>query len=169
MTTNREVEVETEAVSTDRVARHYNRNPDRPSCSARSRRTGGPCNNPPHATTHPMQQPTPCNNPPIHGTTVCRMHGGSAPQVKAAARVRIERAADRMAKELLGIAADEGTPPAVRLAAICDALDRSGLGAKTAVEVSVGPQKPWEVVFEDLAGGAAPRAEPRADSPATRS
>ncbi|MFI7170435.1 HGGxSTG domain-containing protein [Rhodococcoides fascians] len=143
MTTNRKAEIESETVSTDRIARHYNRNPDRPSCSARSRRTGDPC-----------------NNPPMHGTTVCRMHGGSAPQVKAAARVRIERAADRMAKELLGIAADEGTPPAVRLAAIRDALDRSGLAAKTAVEVSVGPKQPWEIVFEDLAGGS--RAESRA-------
>lgn len=142
MTTDREAEIESETVSTDRIARHYNRNPDRPSCSARSRRTGDPC-----------------NNPPMHGTTVCRMHGGSAPQVKAAARVRIERAADRMAKELLGIAADETTPPAVRLAAIRDALDRSGLGAKTAVEVSVGPKQPWEVVFEGLAGGS--RAESR--------
>lgn len=143
MTTNREAEIDSETVSTDRIARHYNRNPDRPSCSARSRRTGDPC-----------------NNPPMHGTTVCRMHGGSAPQVKAAARVRIERAADRMAKELLGIAADETTPPAVRLAAIRDALDRSGLGVKTAVEVSVGPKQPWEIVFEDLAGGS--RAKSRA-------
>ncbi|MCZ4520723.1 HGGxSTG domain-containing protein [Rhodococcus ruber] len=143
VTTNREAEIDSETVSTDRIARHYNRNPDRPSCSARSRRTGDPC-----------------NNPPMHGTTVCRMHGGSAPQVKAAARVRIERAADRMAKELLGIAVDETTPPAVRLAAIRDALDRSGLGAKTAVEVSVGPKQPWEIVFEDLAGGS--RAESRA-------
>ena len=104
----------------------------------------------------------PCRKTAIRGSAgpVCATHGGSAPQVKAAARVRIERAADRMAKELLRIAIDEETPAATRLAAIRDALDRSGLGAKTAVEVSVGPQKPWEVVFEDLAGGS--RAESRA-------
>ena len=104
----------------------------------------------------------PCRKTAIRGSAgpVCATHGGSAPQVKAAARVRIERAADRMAKELLGIAADEATPPAVRLAAIRDALDRSGLGAKTAVEVSVGPKQPWEIVFEGLSGGS--RAESRA-------
>ncbi|MDQ1202706.1 hypothetical protein QE449_003324 [Rhodococcus sp. SORGH_AS303] len=96
----------------------------------------------------------------MHGTTVCRMHGGSAPQVKAAARVRLDRAADRMAKELLGIADDESTPPAVRLAAIRDALDRTGVSAKTAVEVTVGPAEPWEQVFQGLVGGS--RAESRA-------
>lgn len=119
------------------------RNPD-PSRMCTARRTNG----------------EPCRRIAVMGAVVCPVHGGSAPQVKAAARVRIERAADRMAKELLGIAADETTPPAVRLAAIRDALDRSGLGAKTAVEVSVGPKQPWEVVFEDLAGGS--RAESRA-------
>lgn len=30
----------------------------------------------------------PCSNPPVTGATVCRMHGGSAPQVKSAAKHR---------------------------------------------------------------------------------
>lgn len=30
----------------------------------------------------------PCKNPPVTGATVCRMHGGSAPQVRKAALVR---------------------------------------------------------------------------------
>lgn len=31
----------------------------------------------------------PCNNPPIKGATVCRVHGGSAPQVKRKAEKRV--------------------------------------------------------------------------------
>ena len=45
-------------------------------CSARSKRTGQPC-----------------RNPPITGSTVCRMHGGSTRQVKAAAGRRVAKAA----------------------------------------------------------------------------
>lgn len=32
----------------------------------------------------------PCGNPPIRGATVCRSHGGAAPQVRAKAAVRAE-------------------------------------------------------------------------------
>jgi hypothetical protein len=82
---------------------------------------------------------------------VCRTHGGAAPQCKRAARVRLEMAADRMAKELLGIATGAESE-AVRLAAIREALDRSGLAAKTAVEVEVST-KSFELVFEKIASG----------------
>src|SRR5689334_1145048 len=67
-----------------------------------------------------------CKNAAILGSTVCRFHGGAARHVKAAARARLENAADLMAKQLLGIALTaEGE--AVKLAAIRDALDRAGL------------------------------------------
>lgn len=42
----------------------------------------------------------------IRGATMCRFHGGAAAHVKREARERHERAADRMAKALLGIATD---------------------------------------------------------------
>ncbi|NKR27512.1 hypothetical protein GS479_19345 [Rhodococcus hoagii] len=103
----------------------------------------------------------PCRRIAIRGGTVCPTHGGSTGHVKAKARVRLEMAADRMAKELLGIATDNDAPAAVKLAAIRDALDRAGLSAKTAVSVEVGPTKEYEeILTEAMTGGS--RAESRA-------
>lgn len=90
-----------------------------------------------------------CQKPPINGTTVCRFHGGAAPQVKAKAKRRLEEAADRMAKELLRIAS-YGDDERTKLAAIKDALDRAGLGAKAEVAVEM---KPWQVVFDSVTAG----------------
>ena len=80
----------------------------------------------------------PCKMWAARGATVCKMHGGAAPQVKAAARRRLEQATDALAAKLLGIALDDGASEAVRLAAIRDALDRGGVSAKTAGSVEVG-------------------------------
>jgi hypothetical protein len=54
----------------------------------------------------------------LPGKTVFRMHGGSAPQVQAAARRRLQQATDALAAKLLGIALDDGTSESVRLQAI---------------------------------------------------
>ena len=70
-------------------------------------------------------------------------------------------AADRMAKELLGIATADDAPPAVKLAAIRDALDRAGLSPKTAVEIEVGPTKAYESLLTDMLEGGS-RAASRA-------
>lgn len=96
----------------------------------------------------------PCGMWAIKGATVCRMHGGSAGQVKRKAKQRLEEAADRMAKELLNIATSAESE-AVKLNAVRDALDRAGLAAKHAVEVEVDPQ-PWEQVFAGIAAAARP-------------
>lgn len=137
------------AVAGDELAvpkRKYERNPNRVMCKARSKRTGDPC-----------------NNPPVAGATVCRMHGGSAPQVRAAARVRLEMAADRAARELLRMAMDDPeVADSVKLAALRDALDRAGLSAKTAVSVEVGPSKAYEEILTDAMTGGS-RAESRAE------
>lgn len=102
-----------------------------------------------------------CRRAAIKGGNVCGTHGGRSPQVKAKARVRLELAADRMAKELLCIATADDAPAAVKLAAIKDALDRAGLSAKTAVSVEVGPSKPFEELLTEMMEGGS-RAESRA-------
>jgi hypothetical protein len=100
-----------------------------------------------------------CKNAARLGGTVCGFHGGKAPAVIAKARERLALAADRMARELLGIATGAESE-AVKLAAVKDALDHAGLGAKTEVALAV---KPWEDILNDVAGVAnISRAESRA-------
>ena len=104
-----------------------------------------------------------CTKVAMEAQTVCGTHGGRAPQAKQKARRRIEEAADRMAARLLGFAESENVPAYVALAAVESALDRAGLSAKTAVDVSV-ELKPWEQLMEGLTvDGLAPitRAESR--------
>ena len=103
-------------------------------CTARSKRTGEPC-----------------QAPAALGGNVCRAHGGNAPQTKAKAQARLAQAADVLVQRLLRFALDRDAPDAIALAAIRDALDRAGLGARQAIEIGVDP-KPWENVLADLAG-----------------
>jgi hypothetical protein len=56
------------------------------------------------------------------GARVCRYHGGAAKQVVRAARVRLQNAAEKMARELLGMATNPDVSDPVKLAAIKDAL-----------------------------------------------
>ena len=98
-----------------------------------------------------------CRNPAILGATVCRFHGGAAKQVVHAARVRLQNAAEKMARELLGMATDPNVSDSVKLAAIRDALDRAGLKPITTVDLEVST-KPWEKVFEGVSKVV---AEPR--------
>jgi hypothetical protein len=47
-----------------------------------------------------------CRNPAVPGATVCRFHGGAAPQVQEAAQRRIALAEARLAAETLGLLID---------------------------------------------------------------
>lgn len=89
----------------------------------------------------------------IKGATVCRTHGGATRHVRRAARARLENAADLMAKQLLGIALTADSD-AVKLAAIKDALDRSGLKAPAEVVLSQGEAKPYEELFDSILSGS---------------
>lgn len=97
--------------------------------------------------------------PALRGAAVCRYHGGAAPHVKQAARVRLEMAADRMAANLLRLGTDASSE-AVQLGATNSALDRVGISKPAEVVVSPAAPKPWEEVFESF--GTSSRAESRA-------
>lgn len=92
-----------------------------------------------------------CLKAAIKGATVCRTHGGATRHVQRAARVRLENAQDLMAQQLLGVALTAESE-AVKLAAIKDVLDRGGLKAPSEVVLSQGETKPYEEVFEGIAG-----------------
>lgn len=96
------------------------------------------------------QNGEPCKAMAARGANVCRVHGGSAPQVKAAAQRRIQNALDAAAKRLLGFAFDDDVAESIALQAVNGILDRGGLSAKQAVEVDVKPPAPWEEVLGDV-------------------
>lgn len=98
---------------------------------------------------HSSRTGEPCKNLAIQGSTCCRFHGGAAKHVKAAARARLENAADVMAKQLLTMALTADSE-SVALAAIKDALDRGGLKPPAEVVLSQGETKPWEELFDGI-------------------
>ena len=91
--------------------------PIAPRCRAHSKRTG--------------QQ---CQKTSIRGGTVCRFHGGSAPQVQAKAERRLRAMVDPMIDRLEQLAHQTDNP---KVAAECvrDALDRAGIGALVQAKV----------------------------------
>ena len=80
-----------------------------------------------------------CGKPPIHGGTVCKFHGGAAPQVIKSARRRLNDLVDPAISALTDIIEHPLTPQVVRLAAIKDILDRAGYKSPVQVEVMSRP------------------------------
>lgn len=79
-----------------------------------------------------------CKNPPIPGGTVCRYHGGAAPQVVAASARRVFEALVAPALiQYRDIIENPATPPHVRLAALRDLFDRTGYKPPTVIEGNV--------------------------------
>ena len=86
------------------------------------------------------RQGNPCKAPSLTGAMVCRMHGGSSPQVREKAhRVVLEELVGPALMTLRGLIEDEATPPAVRLGAARDILDRTGYKAPAQTEWDVIP------------------------------
>jgi hypothetical protein len=83
-----------------------------------------------HATSKGSGEP--CKRSAIAGAAVCRVHGGAAPQVKEAARVRLLALVD----PALGVLARAIKPhrklDSLALAASKDVLDRAGIGERPA-------------------------------------
>jgi hypothetical protein len=79
------------------------------------------------------------------GSNVCRMHGGSAPQVLRRAQQRLNESSDIAVQRVLAIMQDESVPAAVRLSAAKLILD----GAAVAEQRVADLPRPWEVLLED--------------------
>jgi hypothetical protein len=65
-------------------------------------RRGGAAMDHPRRCTARRHNGQPCRRYAARGATVCRTHGGAAPQVQAAARRRLQQATDALAAKLLG-------------------------------------------------------------------
>lgn len=72
---------------------------------------------------------TPCKAQALAGGRVCRVHGGSAPQVVAAARLRILMACDPVAARLIEIAKSRKTEAHDAIVACREILNRAGVSA----------------------------------------
>lgn len=98
----------------------------------------------------------PCKNWPIRGGTVCRSHGGSAPQVRNKANERIAELVNpalALIAELIETGRAEDLPASVGLAAARDILDRAGYSptAKIHLEGDLTVRSPVDLELDDLA------------------
>lgn len=78
----------------------------------------------------------PCRAPAISGGAVCQAHGGSAPQVRAAARERILALVDPSLAQLSKLIRHRNG--STSLGAVKDVLDRAGLKPGESLEIT-GP------------------------------
>lgn len=74
---------------------------------------------------HSKQKGTQCGRTAIAGGTVCRYHGGAAPQVMLKAEERLKALIDPALIALSELIAQREFP-SVRIAAVKDVLDRNG-------------------------------------------
>ena len=99
----------------------------------------------PRCTAHSKQTGLQCKRTPIPGGTVCRYHGGAAPQVKQAALERL-MALQNPAIDRLGKLIDQEAFPTVAYAASRDVLDRT-MG-KPAESVAVQHSGDMRIIHE---------------------
>lgn len=104
-------------------------------CSAKSKQSGKPC-----------------KQPAIPGGTVCRFHGGSAPQVIRSAKERLAALVDPAIARLAKLLKSKKDVAAYR--AVKDVLDRNGFKPKDEVELAGKNGGPIRFVVERIAAGA---------------
>ncbi len=78
-----------------------------------------------------------CRRVAINGGTVCRSHGGAAPQVRAAAQRRLADLVDPAIRELQRVLDDDDADHRDRLRAVAEVLDRAGHPRGATVDVTV--------------------------------
>lgn len=79
---------------------------------------------------------SPCGQRAMRGSAVCKMHGGKAPQVLAAARLRLALLVDPAIGVLQKAMKQQAKQPGVALAAARDVLDRAGLKEAEKIELT---------------------------------
>jgi hypothetical protein len=89
----------------------------------------------------------PCGKYPIAGGSVCRFHGGAAPQVRRKAEERIREAADPAAAKLVELMSSPEVPYNVQLQAARDLLDRAGISSAQPIQLEI---KPWAQNLDGL-------------------
>lgn len=75
-----------------------------------------------------------CNAPAMRGQLVCRTHGGSAPQAKRSARVRLAALVDPAVQTLAREMANQSNASRDKQAAANSVLDRAGYGRASKIE-----------------------------------
>lgn len=87
-----------------------------------------------------------CSNPPVRGAVVCRMHGGSAPQVRAKANQRLVEMILPALAHLRKIVDSPSTSDADKLKAIQMILNRTGYSERQ--QIDIGLREPSK--FDEL-------------------
>lgn len=85
-----------------------------------------------------------CNNPPVRGTSVCRMHGGSAPQVKAKANQRLVDMIMPAMRELRRVIDSKTASDADKLKAVNMILNRTGYNERQTIELGLREPTPFD-------------------------
>jgi len=94
------------------------------------------------------RQGKPCRQPAIRGASVCKMHGGNAPQVRKAAALRLAMLIDPAIGVILGNLKDRKKNPSVAQRAAEDVLDRNELLSATKIYIGGDPDAPVHVKFD---------------------
>lgn len=77
-----------------------------------------------------------CKKPPIRGASVCRAHGGAAPQVQQSARARLAAEVAPSIAVLAQVRDSKKANDTDRIRASVALLDRAGYGPRVQIEVA---------------------------------